>query len=84
MLLLSEEKYLKINISRINDHKRELALEKKILKTPHSYIENAFHNNVCLDCFYISKIIAYYFILRFQTFLKNTVLRFIQDLFRYL
>lgn len=33
MLLLSEEKYLKINISRINDHKRELALEKKFLKT---------------------------------------------------
>lgn len=84
MLLLSEEKYLKINISKINDHKRELALEKKKIKKLHSYIENAFHNNVCLDWFYISKIIAYYCILRFQTFLKNTVLRFIQDLFRYL
>jgi len=29
MLLLPVEKYLKINVSRINDHKRELALEKK-------------------------------------------------------
>lgn len=86
MLLLSEEKYLRINISRINDHKKELALENRDekKKKSHSYIENAFHNNVCLDCFYISKIIAYYCILRFQTFLKNTVLRFIQDLFRYL
>lgn len=32
MLLLSEEKYLRINISRINDHKRELALGKKDIK----------------------------------------------------
>lgn len=84
MLLLSEEKYLKINRSRINNNKRALALGKNCFKNPHSYIENAFHNSVCLGCFYISKIIAYYCILRFQTFLKNTVLRFIQDLFRYL
>lgn len=56
-LLFCEEQHVKVNISRIKDSKREIALEKKKNNT-HSYIGNAFHNNVSLDCFYISEIIA--------------------------